>query len=140
MSAALKRTAMAAAVVTLFMLGTQGAIAQQRSGASAGSSMPSAFAGSALASAMEDSDRLSLTRAMDTLATGDQVSWRNDQTGNSYTVKASRWFSGNSGACREFDATGEIKGNKEAAHGTACKRGDGTWNLMAKTTAAQSGQ
>jgi len=141
MSVALKRTAAAAAVsLTLFVLGTQVGLGQQPNGASAGSSLPSAFAGSAVSGAMDDADRLSLTRAMDTLATGDQTSWRNSQSGNNYTVKASRWFSGDSGGCREFDVIGELKAGKETAHGTACKRGDGTWNLQARTTAARSGQ
>ena len=141
MSVALKRTAASAAIiVSLFVLGTQAGLSQERSGASAGSSLPSAFAGSSIASSMDDADRLRTTRAMEISPTGEQTSWRNSDTGNSYSVKPTRSYSGDVGPCREFEAAGEIQGRKETVRGTACRRGDGQWNLQARTTAAQSGQ
>jgi surface antigen len=135
MNIALKRTAVAAAVIaSLFVLGTQAGRAQ------VGSTSPVAFAGSSIAGSMDDSDRLRTTRAMETSPTGEQTSWRNSETGNSYSVTVTRTFEVAIGFCRDFNAVGEIKGSKETARGTACRRGDGSWNLQARTSSAQSGR
>lgn len=133
MDFALKRTAAAAAVIaTLLVFGTQAGRGQE-SYAPGVKTTSEAFAESLVARSMDDSDLLLTTRAMESSSTGDVTSWRNSNTGNSYSVTATRSYRAAIGPCRDFDAVGEIQGHKEVARGTACRRGDGSWNLQVKS-------
>ena len=62
--------------------------------------------------------------------TGETVSWRNPDSGNSGTVTPTRTYQTASGRnCREYQTTVTVGGQSKDAYGTACRQGDGTWKI-----------
>ncbi len=62
--------------------------------------------------------------------TGETVSWRNPDSGNSGTVTPTRTYQTVSGRnCREYQTTVTVGGQSKDAYGTACRQGDGTWKI-----------
>ena len=62
---------------------------------------------------------------------GQQVSWNNPQSGNYGTVTPIRDGSTPSGDyCREYEQTIYVDGYAETAVGVACKRDNGTWEVI----------
>lgn len=89
-----------------------------------------AYLGSAIGKSMDDTDRLKAARAMESAPTGRASTWRNPDTGNTYTVTPTRTFETESGPCRDFTTKAIIGGRQETVYGKACRQADGTWKMM----------
>lgn len=86
-----------------------------------------AYIGGNIGQKMDDSDRMKADRALETGRTGEPVSWRNPDSGHSYTVTPTRTYQTDSGACREYTTRAVIDGRSETVRGTACRQPDGSW-------------
>jgi len=59
--------------------------------------------------------------------------WRNPDTGHSGTITPTRTYREPTGRyCREYTQTVLIGGEQHKAYGTACRRPDGTWEIVNK--------
>ena len=63
--------------------------------------------------------------------TGQTAAWRNPDSGHSGTVTPTRTYRTADGQnCREFEQTIYVDGKQETAKGRACRRADGTWQIV----------
>ncbi|NDB82427.1 MAG: glycine zipper 2TM domain-containing protein [Alphaproteobacteria bacterium] len=93
------------------------------------------FAGSAIGKSMDDQDKRmaedSAHRALESAPVGRTVEWKNPDSGHYGSVTPTRTFQATSGQyCREYNHTIDIGGNKEKAYGTACRKPDGSWEIV----------
>ena len=89
-----------------------------------------AYLGSAIGKSMDETDRMKTAHAMETNQTGRSSTWRNPDTGNTYTVTPTRTYETASGPCRDFTTKAIIGGKEESIYGKACRQSDGTWKTM----------
>jgi surface antigen len=69
-------------------------------------------------------------RALETAPAGQNVAWKNPDSGHSGTVTPTKTYQAPGGTyCRDYVATVEIEGKKEQASGKACRQADGTWKI-----------
>ena len=72
-------------------------------------------------------------RALESNPSGQSSSWSNPDSGNSGTFTPTRTThtsSQNGKNCREYLQTITVGGRSETARGTACRRVDGTWQII----------
>ena len=69
-------------------------------------------------------------RALEYAKTGQQVSWKNPNTNASGYVIPTRTYTSHGQNCREYTQTVKIGGKKQEAFGTACRREDGSWEIV----------
>lgn len=90
--------------------------------------------GSEIGRSMDDVDRMRAAQAQQQAVQapmGETISWNNPNTNNqgSYTpVRDGYTQSGR--YCREFRETITVDGRTETGTGVACRRADGTWEIM----------
>jgi surface antigen len=89
-----------------------------------------AFLGSHIGQSMDQNDRKNTAQALETAPTGTPTSWRNPDTGKTYTVTPTRTYASASEPCRDFTTKAVIDGRDEVVHGTACRQPDGTWKTQ----------
>lgn len=67
-----------------------------------------------------------------TAPVGEVISWSNPETGNSgRVVPVKEGYSQTSGDyCREYQQTIIVGGEEQSAYGTACRRPDGSWEVV----------
>ncbi|MBL28088.1 MAG: hypothetical protein CMM50_11140 [Rhodospirillaceae bacterium] len=71
------------------------------------------------------------SRALESSPTGNSTTWNNPDSGHSGTYTPTRTYQTDSGRyCREFKQTVTIDGDTYTDRGTACRRSDGTWEIM----------
>jgi surface antigen len=92
-------------------------------------------AGDYVGAQMDERDQLmaaqNLQYSLELNPDGTTSTWQNPNTGNSgssYPTKTSVAADGT--PCREFTATIVIGGEKQPAHGTACRQADGSWKMI----------
>jgi surface antigen len=85
------------------------------------------FVGSRIGRSMDREDQRKTAQALEASPDQRASSWRNPNTGQSYSVTPKRTYEGADGPCRDFETTTEIDGRKETVHGTACRQADGNW-------------
>jgi surface antigen len=85
------------------------------------------YVGSRIGRNMDREDQKKAAQALESSPDQHASSWRNPNTGQSYSVTPKRTYEGADGPCRDFDTTTEIDGRKETVHGTACRQADGSW-------------
>ena len=96
--------------------------------ATVGGALIGGFIGGKIGSYMDQQDKARMNQYIDTTPTGQSSSWRNPDTGNSYTVTPTKTYQTNNGQdCREYTTTANIAGKKQQVYGTACRQPDGTW-------------
>lgn len=63
---------------------------------------------------------------------GCRVGWRNPENGHLGDVRLLRDYDdpGRGGYCREYQTTVRIDGRRESAYGLACRRRDGSWQIV----------
>jgi surface antigen len=90
-----------------------------------------ALIGGAIGKSMDDTDRLKMSRALESQPVGQPTYWQNSQTGASYTVipENNVTVSGNP-YCREYHTIATVAGKKQQIYGTACRQPDGTWKVV----------
>jgi surface antigen len=69
-------------------------------------------------------------RAFETAPSGKAVAWSNPDSGHTGTVTPVRTFESNGAYCREFQQTVTIGGRPENSFGTACRKPDGSWQIV----------
>ena len=75
---------------------------------------------------MDENDRRRVSHALETNPSGQASSWRNETTGNSYTVTPTQAYEKDGRQCRAFVQEAIIDGETRKISGHACKRPDGT--------------
>jgi surface antigen len=78
-----------------------------------------------LGKAMDQQDR---AKALEYIKSGQPGSWKNEKTGNEFSLKPESTYVGAAGRCRNYVLEAKIKGKDDKTQGTACKTDDGSWN------------
>jgi surface antigen len=86
-----------------------------------------AFIGSGIGRNMDRDDQRKVTQTLETSPDNRAITWRNPNTGQSYSVTPTRTYESASGPCRDFNTTAMIDGREEVVQGTACRQPDGSW-------------
>lgn len=86
-----------------------------------------AYIGGNIGQKMDDNDRMQADRALENNRTGEASTWRNPDSGHSYTVTPTRSYQGSAGQCREYTTKAIIDGRADVVRGTACRQPDGSW-------------
>src|SRR6185436_2002721 len=86
-----------------------------------------ALLGSHIGKRMDEADRMKAAQALEAAPTGQQTSWRNPDTGSSYTITPTRTYEASGNPCREFTVNATVEGKPETVKGTACRQADGSW-------------
>lgn len=110
--------------------GGKGQMAAVALGALAG-----AWAGSELGKSLDAADRGYMNRnAQDSLEynrAGATSSWKNPDSGNSGQFRPTKTYKTSRGEhCRDYEQTIYVDGREETALGRACRRDDGTWEIV----------
>ncbi len=81
---------------------------------------------------MDQTDRLKAQQALEDNRINQTSSWRNPDTGRDVSVTPTRtYISETTGQnCREYNTTVTIGGKEERAFGKACRRSDGSWEIV----------
>lgn len=79
---------------------------------------------------MDKYDRQQLNYAYEGGISGQERSWRNPDSGNSYTVTPQPAVQGSSGPCRKAEIQAIIDGKQETTYSTACRDSSGRWVLQ----------
>ena len=86
-----------------------------------------ALLGSHIGKRMDEADRLKAAQALEGTPTGQQVAWRNPDTGAQYNITPTRTYEG-AQPCRDFTVNANIEGKPETVKGKACRNADGSWH------------
>jgi surface antigen len=91
--------------------------------------------GSEIGKSLDRADRLAMEnttqRTLETEPSGNTVSWRNPDSGNSGTIRPQQATKNASGIfCREYQQTITVGGKTETAYGKACRQPDGSWKIV----------
>lgn len=78
---------------------------------------------------MDQADRACVAHAIELGRPGSRVTWTNATTGVSYVLTPVRDVKRDGRTCREYDLTLDRGGRSEQSRGTACRTGDGTWQI-----------
>lgn len=94
-----------------------------------------AMAGSSIGQSLDSADlgyyNTTSQRALENAPTGQQVAWKNPDSGNYGTVTPTNTYQASNGQyCREYQQTVTVGGQTERAYGTACRKDDGTWRIV----------
>lgn len=112
------------------LLGSQFGGGSGRVAAAAGGALLGAYLGGNIGRTMDRLDRLEMQRALETAPVGRAVSWKNPDTGNSYTVKPTKTYYANQQPCREYTTHAMIGGKSQEIYGKACRKADGSWRVV----------
>jgi surface antigen len=116
------------------LLGAQVGGGKGQLAATAAGALLGALVGSEIGRSMDEVDRMKAREAFDQAAQapmGQTITWDNPNSGNSGTVTPTREGTAARGDyCREFQQEVTIGGKTEQAYGTACRRPDGSWEMM----------
>ena len=93
--------------------------------------MAGALIGGAIGKNMDETDQLKMNAALNNNSVGQPAYWKNDKTGNSYTVTPTKNVALNGNPyCREYRTNANIGGKVQQIHGTACRQPDGSWQIQ----------
>jgi surface antigen len=112
------------------VLGAQVGGGSGRTAATIAGTLAGAVIGGGIGRSMDDTDRLKTAQALETTRTGVPSSWRNPDTGYTYSVTPTRTYEAPRGPCREYTMDAVIGGRNEKVHGTACRERDGSWRVL----------
>jgi len=70
------------------------------------------------------------TQTLEYNPVGQTSSWRNPDSGHSGTFTPTRTYERAGRDCREYESTIYVGGKSETAIGQACRRPDGTWEII----------
>ena len=115
-------------------LGSQVGEGEGKTLATGAGALLGAMIGSEIGRALDDVDRLrareALTRAH-SVPIGETVRWNNPDSGHFGTVTPVRDGTSTAGRyCREYRQSITVDGRREVATGIACRRSDGTWQIV----------
>jgi surface antigen len=95
-----------------------------------------ALVGQDIGRTLDRADQVSMQQssqiALETNRTNYASTWVNPDTGHSGSLTPTRTYQSSSGRyCREYQQTVIINGEQHEAYGTACRQGDGSWQIVA---------
>ncbi len=100
----------------------------------AAGALAGAYLGNQVGSSLDKADRGHMEQASQRATTapvGQQISWRNPDSGNSGTITPTREGTSAAGEyCREYQQTVTVGGKSEQAYGQACRQPDGSWRVV----------
>jgi surface antigen len=71
------------------------------------------------------------SQALESVPSGQSVTWRNPDSGNTGVVTPVRTYQTATGQyCREYTQTINIGGERHQSYGTACRQPDGSWRIV----------
>lgn len=111
------------------LIGSQFGGGSGRVAAAAGGALLGAMLGGNIGRTMDKVDRMEMQRALETAPVGRPVSWKNPDTGYSYTVRPTKTYYSNRQPCREYTTHAVIDGRAQDVHGRACRQADGSWRV-----------
>ena len=112
------------------VLGSQIGHGSGRAAATIIGAMAGGVIGASIGRNMDQNDRLRAAYALETTPTGSPSTWRNPDTGHTYTVTPRRTYQVAQGPCREYEMDAVIGGRMERVYGTACRQPDGSWRTV----------
>jgi len=86
--------------------------------------------GNNIGRSMDELDHYQANQALETTNTGYTSSWKNPDSGTSYSVTPTRTYESDGTPCREYTTEAWIDGEPETVHGTACRQPDGSWTTI----------
>lgn len=95
-----------------------------------GSALVGAIAGNAYGNKMDEYDKLRMQQAIVNTPPNHAAVWTNQKTNAQYRVVPVRSYQTNGDYCREYQTTVTINGKAEKSYGTACRKPDGTWQIV----------
>ena len=103
--------------------------------ATAAGTLLGAWLGSEVGKSLDRADRLAMEqttqRALEEAPVGKARTWRNPDSGHHGTVTPTSTTKAADGRyCREFRQTVNIGDRQEEAYGTACRKPDGSWEIV----------
>lgn len=111
------------------LLGSQFGGGSGKVAAAAGGALLGAFLGGKIGQYMDRQDRMELQHALETAPVGKDVSWKNPDNGNQFSVKPTRTYYSQEQPCREYITHAVIAGKTQQIYGNACRQADGTWKV-----------
>ena len=112
-------------------IGTQVGKGNGRTAAIILGTLAGAALGNYVGGKMDDGDQYRAQQALEYNRINQPKTWVNPNSGTKYSVTPTRTYASNSGEpCREYSTTVYIEGRAETGRGTACRGGDGTWNIQ----------
>lgn len=112
------------------LLGSQFGSGSGRVAAAAGGAILGAYLGGNIGRTMDKVDRMEMQRALETAPAGRAVTWRNPDSGNTYTVRPVKTYYSNQQPCREYSTRALIGGKSQEIYGKACRQQDGSWRVV----------
>ncbi len=96
--------------------------------ATIGGTILGAVIGGAIGKRMDEGDR---QKVYNSLENNEATSWTNPDKNATYTFDPTNTYHTSSGRlCRDYTSSVVIEGRRENATGRACKREDGTWEIV----------
>ena len=94
-----------------------------------------AFIGSEIGESLDEMDKLyaleAYEKAIETSRVGETTRWENPDSGNSGAYTPTLAYRTEQGQyCREFTQSISVSGTTQDGSGTACRRQDGTWEII----------
>lgn len=94
-----------------------------------------AWAGSEIGASLDKADKLYAQRnaqnSLEYNQTGQTAGWKNPDSGHSGTFTPTQTYRTADGTnCRNFETTIYVDGKQETGQGRACRRADGTWQIV----------
>lgn len=86
--------------------------------------------GGKIGRSLDEYDRVKMAQTLEATPTYRESSWRNPDTGNSYTMTPVKTYEQQGAPCREYTMDATIGGQPEKVHGTACRQADGSWQVV----------
>lgn len=98
-----------------------------------------AFLGNKVGASLDQADQMAMNQTLNNVPAGESVQWQNPNGGHTVQVtpttppQESRVRT-NRGTvntvCREYQTTITVEGRQQQGYGTACRRSDGSWQLI----------
>jgi surface antigen len=87
--------------------------------------------GSHVGASMDRQDQMNMQRAIVRTPVNQEATWTNNRRHATYTVTPLRNYKNKRGRyCREYDTTVTVGGKKQSAYGKACRKPDGSWQIV----------
>jgi surface antigen len=111
------------------LLGSQFGSGSGRVAAAAGGALLGAWLGGNIGRTMDKVDRMEMQKTLETAPVGRAVTWRNPDSGYTYTVRPTKTYYVHQQPCREYTTRALIGGKSQEIYGKACRQADGSWRV-----------
>lgn len=116
------------------LVGSQFGWGSGRLAATAAGTLLGAYIGNSIGRQLDEADRVRMREAERraySAPLNQPIIWDNPNSGNSGSITPIRDGQSTTGRyCREFQSEVTVGGQKQSAHGTACREPDGSWRIV----------